>query len=138
VRTQRRGAGERAGSMTTALAAASALRSAAELTDPTRRAEAVWDGLGRLSPSLRWTASVVDRLEDDGRGDVGVPGPRVLLATARQLEGMAATARGMDGREGPDPGRIRRPALRADRPTTRQRTRRRHRRRLCTRGRPVR
>lgn len=130
--------GEQVGPISTALAAASTLRSAAALTDPTRRVEAVWDGLARLRPPPRGAAEIAERLEDDGCGDTGVPGVRVLLASARELEEIAATAWGVGGRCGPDPGRIRSPALRADHPTTRERTRRRHRRRVRTRGRRAR
>lgn len=130
-------ASRHAGRVATALAAASAVRSAAALTDPARRVEAVAEALGRLSPPSRREASIVDRLEDDGCGDVGVPGPRALRASARELEEAAATTWGLGGRPGPDPGRDRTSAPRADGPTRRERTRRRHRRRLRTRGRRV-
>lgn len=128
-------ASDRARRIATASAAASAFRFAASLTDPARRVNAVWDGLGRLSPATRGTTAVVDRLLDDGCGDAGVPEPRVLLASARELEDMVATEWGMSGGSGPGPGRVRTTALRADRPTTRERTRRRHRRRSRARGR---
>ncbi len=122
-------ASDRARRIATALAAASAFRRAASLTDPARRVDAVWDGLGRLSPPPRGAAAVVDRLVDDGCGDTGIPEPRVLLASARELEDTAATAWGTSGGSGPTPGRVRTTALRAGGPTTRDRTRRRHRRR---------
>jgi hypothetical protein len=121
----------------TALAAAAALRQAARLTDPAHRADAVWDGLGRLRPPPAGAASILERLEDDGFGDAGVPDARMLMAAARDLEKIVATARGVAGTSRPDPGRVRSPALRADGPTTRERTRRRHRRRLDNRGRRV-
>jgi hypothetical protein len=125
------------GRIATALAAASALRKAARLTDPAHRADALWDGLGGLRPPPVGAVPVVDRLEDDGVGDAGVPDARLLMAAARDLEEIAATARGVTGGSRPDPGRVRSPALRADDPTTRERTRRRHRRRLRNRGRRV-
>lgn len=135
MKTGRRAASDRTRRIATALAAASAFRSAASLTDPARRVDAVWDGLGRLPSPPRGAAAVVARLVDDGRGEAGVPESRVLLASARQFEDTAATEWGLSGGSGPNPGRIRRPALRADRPTTRERTRRRHRRRLRARRR---
>ncbi|MCW2981838.1 MAG: hypothetical protein JWO14_3565 [Solirubrobacterales bacterium] len=130
-------ASDRARRIATALAAASSFRFAASLTDPGRRVDAVWDGLGRLSRATRGTTAVVDRLLDDGCGDAGVPEPRVLLASAQELEDTVATEWGMSGGSGQDPGRVRTTALRADRPTTRERTRRRHRRRPRARGRRV-
>jgi hypothetical protein len=135
--TGRPAASDGARRIATAFAAASAFRCAASLTDPARRVDAVWDGLGRLSPPPRGTTAVVDRLFDDGCGDAGVPESRVLLASARELEDTAATEWGITGGSGPDSGRVRTTALRADRPTTRERTRRRHRRRLRTRRRRV-
>jgi hypothetical protein len=125
------------GRIITALAAATALREAARLTDPADRADAVWDGLGRLRPAPAGAASIVERLEDDGVGDAGVPDARLLIAAARDLEQIVSTARGVEGHSRPDPGRVRSPALRADGPTTRERTRRRHRRRLRNRRRRV-
>lgn len=120
-----------------ALDAASALRRAAMLTRPANRVEAVWEGLGRLRPAPAGADSIVERLEDDGRGDRCLPDARLLLASARGLEEIAATATGIVGGGRPASGRVRSPALRADRPTTRERTRARHRRRLRSRGRRV-
>jgi hypothetical protein len=137
MQTENRKAGAQAATIATTFAAASALRSAAAITDPNRRVEAAWDVLARLGPPLRGTTVIADRLEDDGRGEAGVPDRRVLLASARELEEIAATAWGVVGRGGPDPGRVRRPALRADHPTTSERTRRRRRRRLRNPGRRV-
>jgi hypothetical protein len=125
------------GRIDAALAAAAALRKAARLTDPASRADAVWDGLRGLRSSPIGAGAVVGRLEDDGMGDAGVPDARVLFASARDLEKLAATARGVRGASHRDPGRVRSPALRADGPTTRERTRQRHRRRLRNRGRRV-
>lgn len=125
------------GRIITALAVATAFRQAALLTDPADRADAVWDGLGRLRPPPAGAASIVERLEDDGVGDAGVPDARQLMAAARDLEEIVSTARGVEGQGRPDPGRVRSSALRADGPTTRERTRRRHRRRLGNRGRRV-
>jgi hypothetical protein len=135
MKSGRPAASDRARRITTALVAAAAFRCAASLTDPARRVDAVWDGLGRLSPPPRGTAAVVDRLFDDGCGDAGVPESRVLLASARELEDTVATEWGISEGSGPDSGRVRTTALRADRPTTRERTRRRHRRRPRARGR---
>lgn len=135
MKSGRPAASDRARRIATALAAASAFRCAASLTDPARRVDAVWDGLGRLSPPPRGAVAVVDRLLDDGCGDAGVPEPGVLLASARELEDRAATEWGMSGGSGPDPGRVRTTALRAGRPTTRQHRRRRRRRKRASRGR---
>ena len=114
---------------TDALTAARALRSAAGFTDRARRADAIWDGIRSLRPRPRDVTRVLETLEDDGIGDVPVPGPEILLASARRLERLASTAEGVDGAPGTGPGRARIPALRADQPTTRKRRRRRHRRR---------
>src|SRR5262245_11181408 len=97
------------GRIVKALAAATALRQAALLTDPADRADAVWDGLGRLRPPPAGAASIVERLEDDGVGDAGVPDARLLMAAARDLEEIVSTARGVEDRSRPDPGRVRSP-----------------------------
>lgn len=127
MKTKVRDASNQAHPDATALAAASALRAAAALTDPTRRADAVWDVLGRLRRRPCGAAAIVERLEDDGRGEAGIPDRHVLLVSARELEELVSTAWGIDGNRGPDPGRVRSPALRADHPTAFERRRHRHR-----------
>jgi hypothetical protein len=104
--------------LTATMAAAAGLRRAALFTDPARRADAVWVALARLRAAPTATAAIVTRLEDDGGGTVDVPDARLLMASARDLEEIAATVHGLEGRSRPDSGRVRSRALRADGPTT--------------------
>jgi hypothetical protein len=104
--------------ITATMAAAAGLRRAARFTDPARRADAVWAALARLRAAPTATVAIVTRLEDDGGGNVDVPGARHLMASARDLEEIAATVNGLEGRSRPDSGRVRSRALRPDGPTT--------------------
>jgi hypothetical protein len=121
--------------ITATMAAAAGLRRAARFTDPARRADAVWVALARLRAAPTATAAIVTRLEDDGGGTVDVPDARLLMASARDLEEIAATVHGLEGRCRPDSGRVRSRALRADDPTTIDPRPHRHGRRRARRGR---
>lgn len=117
-----------------ALIVAEALSRAARLNDPARRADAVADAVGRLRPPPPAAAAILELLDDDGRGDTGVPTRRVLRAAARDLEKIAATALGVDGLSPTDPGRVRRSALRANHPKAKSGRDRSSRRRSPSRG----
>lgn len=110
------------------LTVAVALRRAAQLNDPARRADAVADALGRLRPPPPGTAAIFELLDDDGRGEAGAPTPRMLLTAAHGLEEITSTALGLEGRQLTDPGRVRRSALRANHPNAKSRPRRSSRR----------
>jgi hypothetical protein len=104
--------------ITAALAAAATLRRAARLSNPARRADAVWAAVVRLRRGPPSAVAIVNRLEDDGHGDMGIPGARLLMASARDLDKIVSTAYGLEVQGRPDSGRVRSRALRADGPTT--------------------
>jgi hypothetical protein len=117
------------------LTVAAALRHAAHLNDPARRADAVCDALGRLRPPPPAAATIFELLDDDGRGETDAPTRRVLLAAAHALEEIASTALGVEGGPLTDPGRVRRSALRANHPNAKSHRRRSSRRHSPPRGR---
>lgn len=110
--------GQSGGKVGATMAAAAGLRKAARFTDPARRADAVSAALVRLRSGPGAAVAIVRRLEDDGVGHAAVPAARLLIASARDLEKIASTAYGLEGRSRPDSGRVRSRALRADGPTT--------------------